>query len=80
MIGTFSADGGDGIDTFRFNENGAPETGITLSLLLQGQAQASGNGSWTQARAERDSRDGRRPNEASRVTLAYRVTGPVGAH
>jgi Ca2+-binding RTX toxin-like protein len=46
-IGNHVIDGGDGIDTFRFTENGVPETGITLSLLLAGEAQASGNGSWT---------------------------------
>jgi Ca2+-binding RTX toxin-like protein len=46
-IGNHSIDGGSGIDTFRFTENGASETGITLSLLLQGSAQTSGNGSWT---------------------------------
>lgn len=46
-IGNHVVDGGSGIDTFRFTENGAPETGITLSLLLQGAAQASGNGNWT---------------------------------
>ena len=46
-IGNHVVDGGSGIDTFQFNENGAPETGITLSLLLQGSAQASGNGDWT---------------------------------
>lgn len=45
-IGNHSIDGGSGIDTFRFSENGAPETGITLSLLLA-TAQASGNGDWT---------------------------------
>ena len=46
-IGNHVVDGGSGTDTFRFNENGWPETGIALSLLLQGTAQASGNGSWS---------------------------------
>jgi Ca2+-binding RTX toxin-like protein len=46
-IGNHVVDGGTGTDTFRFNENGAAETGITLSLLSQGAAQASSNGDWT---------------------------------
>ena len=40
-------DGGDGIDTVRYSENGGPETGVTISLALQGAAQATGAGSWT---------------------------------
>ena len=39
--------GGDGNDTVRFSENGGPETGVTISLGLQGSAQVTGNGSWT---------------------------------
>ncbi|HEX8216631.1 MAG TPA: calcium-binding protein, partial [Allosphingosinicella sp.] len=46
-IGDHVVDGGSGTDTFRFNENGNPETGIVVSLLLQGTVQASGNGAWS---------------------------------
>ena len=46
-IGNHSLTGGSGTDTVAFTENGAPETAITVSLLLQGAAQATGNGSWT---------------------------------
>ena len=45
-IGNHLLDGGSGIDTLRFTENGAAETGLTLSLALQGFTQLSGNGSW----------------------------------
>jgi Ca2+-binding RTX toxin-like protein len=46
-IGNHSLTGGDGVDTVRFSENGAAETGIVVSLMLQGSAQETGNGSWT---------------------------------
>ena len=46
-IGAHTLFGGDGIDTVRFTENGSAETGVTISLGLQGGAQDTGNGSWT---------------------------------
>ncbi|MDP9423378.1 MAG: hypothetical protein M3Q19_11215 [Pseudomonadota bacterium] len=46
-IGNHSLTGGTGSDTVSFTENGAPESGLTVSLALQGVAQATGNGSWT---------------------------------
>jgi Ca2+-binding RTX toxin-like protein len=46
-IGNHSLTGGSGTDTVAFTENGVPETGLTISLALQGVAQATGNGSWT---------------------------------
>ena len=39
--------GGVGIDTVRYTENGGTETGLVVSLLLQGGVQSTGNGSWT---------------------------------
>jgi len=46
-IGNHTIIGGSGNDSLWFSENGFPETGITVSLALQGVAQATGNGSWT---------------------------------
>lgn len=46
-IGNHTLMGGSGNDTVWFTEGGFPETGITVSLALQGLAQATGNGSWT---------------------------------
>ena len=46
-IGSHSIIGGSGSDTLWFSENGFPETAVTVSLALQGGAQATGNGSWT---------------------------------
>ena len=46
-IGNHTLMGGSGNDTVWFTEGGFPETGITVSLALQGTAQATGNGSWT---------------------------------
>ncbi|HYC94096.1 MAG TPA: calcium-binding protein [Sphingomicrobium sp.] len=46
-IGNHSLTGGTGSDTVSFTENGAAESGLTVSLALQGVAQATGNGSWT---------------------------------
>ena len=45
-IGNHTVLGGTGNDTLWFTENKLPETGITVSLALQGAAQATGNGSW----------------------------------
>ena len=46
-IGNHTLIGGIDNDTVWFTENGYPETGITVSLALQGTAQTTGNGSWT---------------------------------
>lgn len=46
-IGNHSLTGGTGIDAVGFTENGSPEPGVTISLALQGVAQATGAGSWT---------------------------------
>ena len=46
-IGNHTLMGGSGNDTVWFTEGGFPETAITVSLALQGLAQATGNGSWT---------------------------------
>jgi Ca2+-binding RTX toxin-like protein len=46
-IGNHTVAGGTGNDTLWFSENGFAESGITVSLALQGAAQATGNGSWT---------------------------------
>ena len=46
-IGNHTVIGGTGNDTLWFSENGFPETGIAVSLVLQGAAQTTGNGSWT---------------------------------
>ena len=46
-IGNHSLSGGSGTDTVGFTENGAAEPGLTISLELQGAAQATGAGNWT---------------------------------
>lgn len=47
-VGNHLVDGGADEDTFRFTENGqTTEQAITVSLGLQGTAQASGAGNWT---------------------------------
>jgi len=46
-IGNHSLTGGSGTDTVGFSENGAAEPALTISLELQGVAQATGAGSWT---------------------------------
>jgi Ca2+-binding RTX toxin-like protein len=45
--GTVTADGGTGNDTFSVWANNAPLAGVSVSLLLQGGAQATGIGSMT---------------------------------
>src|SRR6185436_5595854 len=45
--GNLSADGGSGTDTLSVNDNGAGSAGVTVSLALQGGAQATGIGSYT---------------------------------
>jgi Ca2+-binding RTX toxin-like protein len=45
--GNLTADGGSGIDTLSVNDNGAGSSGVTVSLALQGGAQATGIGSYT---------------------------------
>lgn len=46
-IGNHTIDGGADNDTLRFTENGSPEGPVTIDLNLQGQAQDTGQGSWT---------------------------------
>ena len=46
-IGNHTVIGGGGNDTLWFSENGFAESGIVVSLALQGAAQATGNGNWT---------------------------------
>jgi len=45
--GNLTADGGSGTDTLSVNDNGAGSPGVTVSLALQGGAQATGIGSYT---------------------------------
>jgi Ca2+-binding RTX toxin-like protein len=47
-IGNHTLIGGIGTDTVRFTENGVPvEAALTITLMTQGRAQTTGNGSWT---------------------------------
>ena len=46
-IGNHSLTGGSGVDTIGFTENGGAEPNLTISLALQGAAQATGAGNWT---------------------------------
>ncbi|HEY6661371.1 MAG TPA: calcium-binding protein, partial [Sphingomicrobium sp.] len=45
--GDLIADGGSGTDTLSVNDNGAGSPGVTVSLALQGGAQATGIGTYT---------------------------------
>jgi Ca2+-binding RTX toxin-like protein len=46
-IGNHTLSGGSGVDTVAFTENGGAEPNLTVSLALQGAAQATGAGNWT---------------------------------
>jgi VCBS repeat-containing protein len=77
-IGNHVVDGGADNDTLRFTENGyITETGITLSLLLQGGAQATGNGSWTLSNFENLS-GGQGGDTLTGDGNANRITGELG--
>ena len=77
-IGNHVVDGGADNDTFRFTENfTVTDPGISVSLLLQGSAQASGSGNWTLSNFENLS-GGQGNDTLTGDGNANRITGERG--